>query len=288
MERRLPNSAPRTEVFLKEAFSHGVHLKLQPLRWHPRLDNALQAVGIYHGDKEATFEDVGLMINPVVTGESARKLVILGIAVIWNESPRSIKEKYPFGTIPISKQPRARAPKFDQEDSDIIVAAKNGNSFQELQDLTGLPGDVLTSKRQRLKKYGVDVPYKNFSPRQYADLVRVCTDPEIPRKQFKKLEGKIALETAKHMAAKGIGVMSLTEAIRRCDYLIKTRALKPVKEMLSEADLLIVRQRILASGQDAGLEQIFYFVARRDLEAVKEELDRNSDFDKYKTKANSF
>ena len=283
-KREFPFAHPDTRRFLDAASTSGIEDKVRRMATlDPRLRRALEARDDYY-NLDINFKEVGERMRPPASHETARKEVRRSMALIWQESSPEIQRAFPFDKLDITKPFNAstRPRRLNVSTRAIADASASGQTYEQVAQTTGVETVKVTNRRRVIKNIlGIDVPYKHLSPEEYAELIELCSNPELPREKYEAIQYKITLQVAQHMAHTRRGVMSLTEGVKRCGYLIKTRGLIPVKDVLDYSGLVIIRDRMVRS-HGIMIPQLFYFVVERDLDSIASEMADHPEFDRYR------
>lgn len=283
-DRRLPFAHQQTEEFLTDAFGSGAHLRVAALRKrYPRVRRATDALSSYLRF-DVNFAKVGLGLTPPSSHETARKLVREALEIIWENSGEQVQARYPLEGIPLAKPFEGRQ-SFSRDLSPatvrVAMVATQGAQYDEIPRVARVSRNDIPSKREILRKRGIEVPYKYRSKAEYQKIVGFVTNPDTPREQYEKFVREAKFPELQHLTEKG-AFLSLLDALNESGYFVAPSKSAPFRDFLLLKGLILQRSRQIKGGKNAGLIQTFYFVPRRDLAEVGQALSEESSFDTYK------
>lgn len=282
--RRLPLAHQRTEEFLTDAFGSGAHLRVAALRnLDPRVRRSTDALSSYL-ILDVNFSEVGQGLTPPSSHETARKLAREALKIIWDNSAEQVQARYPLEKIPLAKPFRGRQ-SFSRDLSPatvrVAMVATQGAQYDDIPRVAGVPREGIPSKRETLRKRGIEVPYKHRSKAEYKKIVELVTNPDTPREQYEKFVREAGFSVLQHLTNKG-ALLSLLDALNESGYFVAPSKSAPFRDFLLQKGLILQRSRQIKGGKNAGLIQTFYLVPRRDLEEVGQALSEEASFDTYK------
>lgn len=277
MERRLLFAHPQAEKFLKEALKNGAGERLiAKAQQDVVLARDLGAVAIYLSENVNPTE-VGARLHPPVSRTTARKMIRRGIGAIWSEADQATQEEYPLDEIPLKT-----AGKLKTTTLALAQAAFKGLSYPQILAETGLNVNEVASRRNTLMTRGIEVPSRYRTREESAAIIKAATDPTLPREDYLKIAMGLSRGTVQHFTVRFGAFLSLTNALAEIKYYVGPKIIGPIKDFLVAEGLVLHFKKVVQSGENAGQEQHYYYVPRRDLELIASRLAEEPSLDRYK------